>query len=353
VTELIGSASPLAVLLAAAIAVSLNAYVVSGGADFGGGVWDLFATKPRAREQRSLIEHAIGPIWEANHVWLILVVVLLFTAFPIAFARLSIVLHVPLTLMLLGIVARGSAFAFRSFETRGDERQHRWGRIFAIASLVTPFVLGICVGAIVSGQVRDVGNRTFVEAFVQPWLAPFPILVGVLATVLFAFLAAVYLTIDATDDALREDFRRRAILTQILLFVIALVVLVVGRRSAPRLAFALTEGRLAVFVQLITAAAAITALWSLLTRRFRLARTAAIAQVSAILWGWVVAQLPFLVPPDLTIGSVAAPPSTLRLVLYALIAGLVVLIPSLRYLFRVFKSGSVIPAPASRDEKVT
>jgi cytochrome bd ubiquinol oxidase subunit II len=337
-SELGGGASLLATLIAAAIAVSLNAYVVSGGADFGGGVWDLLATKPRAREQRALIEHAIGPIWEANHVWLILVIVLLFTAFPAAFARLSTVLHIPLTLMLIGIVLRGSAFAFRSFDTRSDDTQQRWGRVFAVASLVTPLVLGICVGAIVSGAVREVDHRSFQDTFVRPWLAPFPLLVGVFAVVLFASLAAVYLTVDARDAVLREDFRRRAIASQILLFIVAFVVLVIGRESAPRLTFALTEGRLALVIHVFTAASAITALAALARHRYRLARAAAIGQASAILWGWVVAQLPYLVPPDLTIAATAAAPTTLRLILAALIVGLVVLIPSLRYLFRVFKS---------------
>jgi len=330
----------LARALAAAIAVALNAYALSGGADFGGGVWDLFATKPRAREQRALVGHAIGPIWEANHVWLILVVVLLFTAFPPAFARLSIVLHIPLTLMLVGIVLRGSAFAFRSFDT-GDEVQRRWGRLFAVASLVTPFVLGVCVGAIVSGEVRDVAGRSFVDAFVLPWLDLFPMLVGALAVVLFAFLAAVYLTLEAPDDALREDFRKRAIVSELALFVVALAVLVVGRRSAPRLAFALTEGALAIAVHAATALSATTALSALFARRYRVARAAAVVQVSAILWGWVIAQQPYLVPPDLTITGVAAPPATLRLVLGALLLGMIVLIPSLRYLFRVFKGAQL------------
>jgi cytochrome bd ubiquinol oxidase subunit II len=159
--------------------------------------------------------------------------------------------------------------------------------------------------------------------------------------VLFAFLAAVYLTLEAPDDALREDFRRRAIISELALFVVALAVLVVGRRSAPRLAFALTEGTLAIAVHAVTALAAMTALLALLARRYRVARGAAVAQVSAILWGWVVAQPPYLVPPDLTITAVAAPPATLRLVLGALVLGLIVLIPSLRYLFRVFKGAQV------------
>src|SRR6185503_10028786 len=127
-------------LIAAVMAVALNAYVLTGGADFGGGVWDLFAAGPRRDRQRALIAESIAPIWEANHVWLIVVVVVLFTAFPPAFAMLGTVLHIPLTILLVGIVLRGSAFVFRSYGTRG---RSRWGAAFASASIVTPLLLGI------------------------------------------------------------------------------------------------------------------------------------------------------------------------------------------------------------------
>jgi len=134
--------------IALAIMVSLNAYVLLAGADFGGGVWDLLATGPRRERQRQLIASAMGPVWEANHVWLILVVVLLFTCFPPVFSRLAILLHIPLSLMLVGIVLRGSAFTFRSYDSRADLAQRRWGRVFSISSLVTPLLLGVMVGTI-------------------------------------------------------------------------------------------------------------------------------------------------------------------------------------------------------------
>ncbi|HEY9227759.1 MAG TPA: cytochrome d ubiquinol oxidase subunit II, partial [Gemmatimonadaceae bacterium] len=132
----------LAEVVAGIIVVALNAYVLMGGADYGGGVWDLLASGPRRERQRDLIASAIAPIWEANHVWLIVVVVMLFTAFPVAFGVFGTVLHVPLTLMLLGIVARGSAFVFRSYGAKHHTSRHRWGAMFAIASIVTPVVLG-------------------------------------------------------------------------------------------------------------------------------------------------------------------------------------------------------------------
>src|ERR687893_2196597 len=131
--------------------VSLMFYALLGGADYGGGVWDLFARGRRAGAQRELVAAAIGPVWEANHVWLIFGVVVLFTAFPPAFAALSTALHIPLTLMLIGIVLRGCAFTFRHYDAEADDVQQRWGRLFGMASVVTPILLGVCIGAISTG----------------------------------------------------------------------------------------------------------------------------------------------------------------------------------------------------------
>ena len=200
-------------VVAAIMVLALNAYALTGGADFGGGVWDLLARGPRREAQRALIAEQIAPIWEANHVWLILVVVMLFTAFPAVFAALGTVLHIPLTLMLLGIVVRGSAFVFRSYGAHDDASQRRWGRVFAVASVVTPLLLGTIVGAIVSGAAGAAAARvptvpgaaapSYASLYVTPWLAPFPLALGVLALAMFAFLAAVYLGVR--EPALRDD----------------------------------------------------------------------------------------------------------------------------------------------------
>ena len=325
-----------ALWVAAAIVIALNAYALMGGADFGGGVWDLLARGERADRQRTLVADAIGPIWEANHVWLILVIVLLFTGFPPAFARLTTVLHVPLTLMLVGIVLRGSAFTFRSYGGRDDATQRRWGRTFAVASVITPLLLGDVIGTIAAGRVLPVEGKSFAQAYVAPWLSPFPLAVGAMALALFAFLAAVYLTVAAPDDALREDFRRRALGAAAAVFVTAFGALALAPRHAPLVAAALGRGPFAIAIHLATAIAAIGAIAALWMRRFRLARVAAAAQVSLVLWGWAVAQLPWIVPPDLDLGVSAAPVPTLRLLLAALGLGLVLLLPSLWYLFRLF-----------------
>jgi cytochrome d ubiquinol oxidase subunit II len=324
------------ILLAGAMMVSLTFYALLGGADFGGGVWDLLASGPRKARQRELIAEAISPVWEANHVWLILVVVLLFTAFPPAFAAIATALHIPLTLMLIGVVLRGSAFTFRSYDKRTDEAQRRWGRIFSSASLITPVLLGATVGAISSGRVRNAPSN-FEEAFVAPWLAPFPVAVGFFALALFAFLAAVYLTVEARDAALREDFRLRALAAALAVGVMALIVFLLSSTGAPTLRGRLGQSWWTWPLQISTAIFATSAIYALWKRKFRIAQFCAAAQAALILWGWGAAQYPNLVMPDLTIYNAAAPMVTLRLVWWALLAGAVLLFPSFYYLFRVFK----------------
>lgn len=330
--------------LAGLLVVALNAYVLSGGADFGGGVWDLLASGRRKAAQRDLVARAIGPVWEANHVWLILAVVLLFTCFPAAFARLAVTLNLPLTGVLVGVVLRGSAFAFRGYGGDRDVVQRRWGRVFAVASLVTPILLGVAVGAVASGAVGEGGRGNgdgFVANYVAPWLAPFPLAVGLFTLCCFAFLAAVYLTLEAPGGELREDFRRRALIAGVAVGVTAGLALLVARPGAPLMRHGLLGSTWAAPFQVATGLAAVSAFATLWTRRYLLARAAAALQVSLILWGWVASQYPDVIPPDLTIADAAAPPATLHLVLIALGLGAAVLVPSLVYLFRVFKANDL------------
>jgi cytochrome bd ubiquinol oxidase subunit II len=334
-------------LLAGVMVIALLLYVVLGGADFGGGVWDLLASGPRRAEQRALIEKAIGPIWEANHVWLILVVVVLFATFPRAFAAISVALHVPLVLFLLGVVLRGSAFTFRAYDSRGDRAQRRWGLVFSLASVAAPVVLGTIVGAIASGNVRITGG-VVTSGFFAPWLAPFPLLVGAFALALFAFLAATYLAWEAAtvtrEEALAEDFRRRALGAGAVVGVLALATFAASGEGAPLVRRALTDRPYTWPGHALTAAAALTAFWALHRRRFAVARVAAAAQTALIVLGWAVSQYPYLLVPDLTLDRAAANPVTQKLVLVALGVGSVVLLPSLVALYRVFKSRA--PGPS-------
>jgi cytochrome d ubiquinol oxidase subunit II len=199
---------PYAEIAAAVMWVALVVYALTAGADFGGGVWHLLAVGPRAKEQRLLIDDAIAPIWEANHVWVILIVVLLFVCFPSALSGASIALHIPLTLFLIGIVLRGAGFAFRHYAaTRGMRR--RWTRLFAMSSAVAPFFLGICLGAVSAGTI-DVRDGMSMNGFVRPWMNPFAISVGAFGLALIAFVAAIYLLNETSDRDLLADFRARA-----------------------------------------------------------------------------------------------------------------------------------------------
>ena len=330
-----------------AIAVALNAYVLFGGADFGGGVWDFFAAGPRAVRQRDLIAHAIGPIWEANHVWLIVVVVMLFVCFPAAFAAFGTVLHIPLSIMLIGIVLRGSSFVFRTYSYGPQSEQRRWGRTFAISSIVTPIVLGMCVGAVVSGRVGEAmslvergATTSFAAIYVRPWISPFTVAVGAMTLALVSFLAATYLTVEAEHDPeVQDDFRRRALSAAAVAAVTASIALAIGVAGGGVMA-RLVGGRWAVLVLAGSGVAAIVSVVALSRRWYDLARIAAAGWVTLVLWGWVTAQLPLILPPDLTIHAAAASPRTLVETLTVLGVGSIVLIPSLWYLLRVFKRRS-------------
>ena len=330
----------LEVILAGAVLVSLTFYALTGGADFGAGVWASLAWGPRAKAQRDLITRAITPIWEANHVWLILVVTILFTAFPAAFSTITTVLHLPLTLMLIGIVLRGSAFVFAHHDITPETREHPWGRVFSAASLMTPVLLGVTIGTIAAGNVR-LKPSTFAATFVYPWLAPFPLVIGLLALALFAFLAAVYLTLETTERALQEDFRRRALASALAVALLALVAALLARTEAPGIWEGLSEqpwGWLAFSLTTVLGIGSLLALWF---RRYRLARMCVVAQVTFILWGWALAQYPYLVPPSHTLFNSAAPHATLRVLLIVLLLGAILLFPSLYYLFRIFKGRAV------------
>jgi len=322
-------------LLGGVILAALVAYALLAGADFGGGIWDLLAGGPRRREQRALVERAIGPIWEANHVWLILVVVVLFTGFPVAFAAVSTTLFLPILLLLVGIVLRGAAFTFRTYDRPDDDVQRRWGLLFSGASVLAPLMLGLVVGAVASGRLR-VGLDGMPVSDPLAWLAPFPAAVGLFACALFAFLAATYLAVEA-DGALREDFRRRAIGAGAAVFATALAAGLLSARDAPLVFAGLTRRGWSLPLHLATGAAAVTAFAALLRRRFRLARFAAAAQAALIVLGWGASQHPYLLVPDLTLASASAPERTQVLLLAALGVGAVVLFPSLWLLFRVFK----------------
>ena len=303
---------------------------------------------PRATEQRAAITKAIGPIWEADHVWLILVVVILFTAFPIAFGAMMTALHIPITLMLIGIILRGAGFIFRKYDSKASEVQRRWSALFGAASFFTPLVQGVTLGALSSEEIRVVDGKV-TTGFFAGWLTPFACVSGLLVLTVCAFLAATYLTADpAGEPEVRNDFRRRAIWSGSILPAIVLLLLLAAQNGAPQFVQRMASWP-AMAVGIGIAAFTVVALVSLTMRRFAIARAAAIAEVTLILIGWGWAQYPNLITPDVTIQNSSAPAATLRLLLIALIIGAIVLFPSLAFLYYIFKDKGSRPVKAGPE----
>ncbi|MFJ9967970.1 cytochrome d ubiquinol oxidase subunit II [Streptomyces avermitilis] len=311
--------------------VGLTCYAVFGGADFGAGVWDLLAGGTRrGQAQRHLIEHSIGPIWEANHVWLIFVIVLLWSAFSPVFAAVMSTLYLPLTLAALGIIARGAAFAFRKASTELWQ-QRLFGACFALSSLITPFFLGTVAGGVASGRVPPglaEGN------IITSWLNPTSLLGGILAVLTCAHLAAVYLCADAAreeDTALASDFARRATISGLASGAVACAGVAVLHADAPRLFYGLTHRALPLVI--LSAIAGLTGLALLNRRRYVLARPAAALAVAAILWAWGAAQYPAMLVGTTTVDQAASGSSVLSACLVVLAVGAVLLMPSLWLLY--------------------
>ncbi|MHA6782067.1 cytochrome d ubiquinol oxidase subunit II [Pseudonocardia saturnea] len=322
--------------------VGLIAYGLFGGADFGAGVWDLLAGGTRrGQRQRELIEHSIGPVWEANHVWLIFVLVVLWTGFSGAFVSITTTLYVPMTLAAFGMIARGAAFAFRKSITTLALRRFL-GASFAVSSLVTPYFLGAVVGGVASGRVPP---GIAAGDVVTSWLNPTSTLGGVLAVLVCTYLAAVFLCGDARRDGhedLAAEFRLRALVTATVTGLVGLGGLFVLQADAPLLFAGLTGRALPVIVVSVLAGGAAIVL--LLRGRFGQARIASSVAVATILVGWAVAQYPYLLPPTLTIADAAGGDVTLVAMLVTLVAGSVVLVPSLIYLYVLFQR----PVPAEK-----
>jgi len=318
-------------LVAIVLWAGLTLYAVLGGADFGGGFWDLVAGgDEQGRAPRALIDLAIGPVWEANHTWLIFDLVILWTAFPQAFASVMSTLFVPLTLAAFGIVLRGSGFAFRKVVGR-LAGQRLFGAVFAISSLLTPFFLGAALGAIASGRI-PVGNA--VGDPWASWLTPTSLLTGVLAVAGSAYLAAVYFVADARrrgDVELEAYFRRRALAAGLVTGALALVGLAVLHADATYLFEGLTSRGLPLI--LLSVACGGLALVLLARGSVHPARGFAAGAVAAVVVGWGVAQYPYLLPTTLTLAAGAAPVGTLAALTVITIVAALLIGPSLGLLF--------------------
>ena len=327
-------ADPTLVAIAACtLGVGLSLYAVFAGADFGGGVWDLLAFGERKDEQRSAIARAMGPVWEANHVWVIFLIVVLFTAFPRGFAGLWTGLFAPLSLVLLGVILRGAAFVFRAHDEGAPREQRFFGIVFSISSVITPFALGATAGVVAAGDLQPAGDGWQTV----PWsvvFSPFPVVTGMLAICICAYTAATFLTAQ-TEGALRGDFRRRALVAGGGFALFAALGLVLADREAPELAHELLHGR-ALPLVVVAGVLAILGFVVAWTDAARLARYVAVAFVLAVVWGWALAQWPYLITPYLTFQDAASSDAMLEVYLACLAVGAVILVPSLVYLWRTF-----------------
>jgi cytochrome d ubiquinol oxidase subunit II len=310
--------------------LGVTAYAVLGGADFGAGFWDLVAGgAARGARPRALIDRSITPVWEANHVWLIFVLVVLWSGFPQAFSAIFSTLFVPLTLAALGIVLRGAGFALRHVADRLEVRR-ALGGAFAVASVLTPFFMGTVVGAIVSGRVPADGSGDRLTS----WCNGMSILVGLLFVATSAYLAATFLVADARragDTELERYFRRRAIGAGVAAGALAAAGIVVLHEEARYVYDGLTsDGLPLVIVSILSGFAALAilargnAFW---------ARPFAVAAVVSVVWGWGVAQQPYLLPTSLKIDAAAAPHGTLVALFVVLLGAVLIIGPALALLY--------------------
>ncbi|MEV0231013.1 cytochrome d ubiquinol oxidase subunit II [Nonomuraea sp. NPDC050786] len=326
---------PLPEIMLAVLWVGLTAYVLFGGADFGGGIWDLLAGGAKSgHQQRELIEHSIGPVWEANHVWLIFVIVLTWTGLPSVFAAVASTLYIPLTLAALGIIGRGAAFAFRKVSTELWQRR-LFGATFAFSSVVTPFFLGTVAGAIASGRVPLGIAR---GDLVGSWLNPTSVTAGALAVGVAAYLACVYLTRDAQRAGAADlvaAFRRRALVCGVVVGVLSAAGLIVLRADTPGLYTQLTSGR-ALPLLLLSVVAGLASLALMWWRAYVAVRLTAALAVTGLLWGWGVGQYPAPLP-GVSLDEAAATDAVLAAGLGSLAVGALLLLPSLWWLYATFQ----------------
>lgn len=334
------------------ILVGIAAYIVLAGADFGAGLWYLLAGPgPRGRPVRDFTYHAMAPVWEANHVWLIFILVVTWTAYPTAFGSVYSTLAVPLFIAAVGIILRGAAYAMRSGAPPDRESEGAIGFLFGASSVITPFALGAAIGGIASGRV-PVGNAAGDPT--TSWLNPTSITIGALAVATSGYLAAVYLAGDATRSANHElprAFQLRALVMGLVSGVLAVAGLLVLRSDARALFDDLTSGAGLIAV-LVSAGAGVVTLALVRAARYGPARVSAALAVAAIVAGWGIAQSPDILP-GLTVHAAAASHATLVALLISIALGLIVLVPALVLLFGLVLSGRFDePVPAVEDRPV-
>ena len=333
--------------VAVVLLLAVVAYAIFGGADFGAGFWDLTAGGPeRGAHPRATIEHSIGPVWEANHVWLIFIFVILWTSFPEAYASITLTLFVPLTLAALGIVLRGASFAFRKAVVQLRYRR-LFGGGFALSSVLVPYCMGAVAGGIASGRVPAGGQA---GDPVDSWINPTSIFGGILAVAVAAYLAAVYLVWDArrlSDNEMTEYFRRRAIIAAGVVGVLGVVGIFVLRADASYLFQGLTSQALPLVI--LGTLCGVAALVLLLRSAPRGARLLAVFAVLGVIIGWAVAQWPYILPQTLTFAAAASPSGTLTAVLIVVVLAVLIVAPGFILLYVLDQRG-LLPEEGAEEK---
>jgi len=324
-------------VIAVVLFIGVTAYALFGGADFGAGIWDLTAGgTARGEQPREVIDHSIGPVWEGNHVWLIFTFVVLWTAFPSAYASITLTMFVPLALAAIGIVFRGASFAFRKTVFTNRDRRN-FGAAFALSSLVVPFCMGAVAGGIASGRVPAGGKA---GDPIHSWINPTSILGGVLAVVVVAYLAAVFLVWDAgrqSNAEMVEYFRRRAAAAAVAAGIVSFIGLFVLHADAHYVYHGLTTRALPLVI--LSAVAGLASLTLLIRDNHQGARLAAIVAVGCIVVAWGVAQWDYILPTTETIWQAAAPNGTLEALLVVTIAAVILIFPALAILYTLQQRG--------------
>lgn len=321
------------------LGLSLLMYCLFGGADFGAGILEAFSKRSYKREGEKITYHAIGPVWEANHIWLILVVVILFTGFPRIYSTISIALHIPLTLMLLGIILRGCSFTFRHYDAFKDYSQKYYSGVFVFSSIFTSVFMGVIAGALIYGEI-DLTGTSFYDVYVRPWFNFFCLSIGVFTSCIFSFLAAVYLIGETKDERVKKHLIIQARNVNIATVIAGGLVFLTGHHNEFDLLKLIILNPLSA-VSLILATLSVPLLWLSLKKSVFVPRVLAVFQVCMILFAWAYIQFPVLVNMktgvDLDLYNSKSPEATIDSLAYALLIGSLLILPALFYLLKSFK----------------
>lgn len=319
------------------LAICLLLYVLLGGADFGGGILELLTRGKASR----IVSRAIAPVWEANHMWLILVIVILFVGFPTVYSTVLTALHIPILLVLLGIIFRGTAFTFRHYDIDEETPKAIYSSIFRYSSLFTTFFLGVTVGGIILGEISLDYSQGFYMIYIHPWLNLFSFSLGIFMVVLFAFLANIYTIGETTDEIQIRRLKRLAKRLIVVLVIAGGLVFTAAEVNGHPLFSEFYHSPVSI-ISVVLATFALPLLWINLNRNNKsLVRIIAGFQTTMIVLGWFAIQFPVVVKinngPDITIQNSSAPEQTQLYLLIALVVGVLIIFPAMGYLYKTFK----------------